>query len=55
MQLAAHALADTAHCKESMNGRKDQEETRGIFRDLKTKKKLLSITFKNETGKHEIF
>lgn len=41
MELAAHALVDTAHCKESMNGRKDQEETRGIFVHLKTKKKVI--------------
>lgn len=38
MQLAAYAPVDTTDCKESIKGRKDQEETGGIFEDLKTKK-----------------
>lgn len=37
MQLAVDAPVGTTHCRKTMKGRRDQEETRGIIKDLKTK------------------
>lgn len=52
MQLAVDAATGTTHCRKSMKGRRDQEETRGI-NHLHKKNKGSMKYFKNKISKEK--